>query len=136
MEQKALSKKARQIVTADHTSTFDNLNDYQKESLSASVMRELGSYAYEAITNASNLEKVAEAVMQALEEADMRDRAVLEKLIGKLVIDGAIEQCKKPINDVLDEELTNLSLTRQFYSDSRYEFRDPMKLSIYNHPAL
>lgn len=136
-----LTKLATEIVTQGglRNPTYSTITEYQREKLTAQSLKDLGAYAYEAITNAANLEKITQAAIEALEETDSRDRAVLERVIGQLVLEGVISECKKSVEDALDNAVTELALMRQFYDDSDYEYKrstEPMRHSIYNHPEL
>lgn len=119
MKHQTLTQKAKDITTlgANRNPHYNNLTETQRDSLTATVMRDLGAYAYEQITNSDNIEKVAEKAIEALEEIHVKDRAVLEREIGKMVLEGILSTCKKPIEDALDEAVTSLAYLRQFPGD-------------------
>jgi hypothetical protein len=119
MKHQTLSQQVKEVVTTaiDQNPRYRNLNDTQRQKLTAAVMRDAGEYAYELITNSGFIDSIAGTLINALETQDVDDRKELLIKLGELLIDAAVDESKKPISNALDSAVTELAMTRQFYRD-------------------
>jgi hypothetical protein len=142
MKPQTLTQAAKEVATQSARSNprYHNLNRTQLEKLTAYAMRDVGKYAYEYISDSCFIEDIAGTLINALETQDTEQRKELLIKLGELLIDGAIDQAKKPINDALDNAATELAVARQFYQELDYDYSreigEPMRKAIYNHPEL
>lgn len=82
-------------------------------------MRDAGKHAYEFITNSGFLDGLAGQLIIALETKDLDDRKELLIKLGQILIEGAIEESHALIDQNLDNAITELAVTRQFYSETQ-----------------
>lgn len=142
MKPQTLAQQARNIVTmgTDRSPTYKTLNTSQREILTAAAMRDAGKHAYEFISNSGFLDSLAGTLINALETKDADVRKELLIKLGEILIDGAVEESQKPIDDALDSAVTELAVNRQFYDDGEHDYKhvysDPMNRAIYNSPNL
>lgn len=108
-----LADKAMEVVISKRNASFENINDYQREQLSAKVIKEL-KYKSEVLEDVLVGEELYINLIEALEEKDFSDKQVLIKEIGEMIYKAAIEGCKKEIDDSLNNAASQLALNKQF----------------------
>jgi hypothetical protein len=142
MKPQTLLQATKEIIElgSNRNPTYKKLTITQREQLAATAMRDAGKLAYEFITEAGLLEALAGTLINTLEAKDAGHRKELLIKLGEMLIDSATEYAQKPIDDALDNAITELAVMRQFYNEcGEYDYKnncDPMRAAIYNHPEL
>jgi hypothetical protein len=116
-----LLNKAATLVRQDvnRSPQFETLTDIQREELASLAIQEYGDHKEEVIEDVFLNESLINKLLEALQEKNIADRNILLKEIGEMLLKGAIEGCKNPINDALNEAFTALAVKRQFWNDMR-----------------
>jgi hypothetical protein len=119
MKPQTLAQQVQEIVELSDDPRHlnaKNLADCQKERLTATYLRQLGKYAYEAISESGLSDRLACLVISLFEETDYQERKEIEKEIIEAVTEHVIDYASKPIDECIDDELTFLQSLRQFPS--------------------
>lgn len=126
-------------VGCDRNISYNTLNDYQRDNLTALAIQDL-AHPEEAIESVILDASFITKIKEALQEQHIADRNVLLKELGEMLLEGATAHCKEAVEDAIDESVTQLAVMRQFYDEAgEYDYknnRDAMKRAIYNHPEL
>lgn len=124
MKPQTLTQKAKELVTqgANRNPTFKTLTDTQREQLTATAMRDAGKYADEFVIESGFVDALAGTIINALEVNDSDDRKELLMKLGEILLEGAIEHAQKSIDDALDNAITELAISRQFYHEGDTDY--------------
>lgn len=136
-----LEQQAQLIVdtSADRNLSYNNLNEYQKENLTAIAYKEM-AFQTEAIDDAVLSDEFKTKIIEALEEKHFADKNILLKEIGLMLVNNVKKHLEPEIQSALEKAQTKLAVMRQFYDeDGHYDYKnnkEPMKAAIYNHPEI
>jgi hypothetical protein len=119
MKPQTLTQQAHDIVTTGAFSNphYHNLNDAQRQKLTAAAMRDAGADACEFISNSGFLDSIAGTLINALETQDADNHKELLIKLGELLIDAVVDEAKPVIRDAIDNAVTELAMMRQFHCD-------------------
>jgi hypothetical protein len=122
-ENASLYSKTKELISfgSDRALEYRTLTSAQRDELTAAAIRDLGNHAHEATDEVVISAEFAKKLIEAIQEQHVKDKAVLCKELGEMLLKGAEEYCKTSIEDALDNAITNLAVKRQFWDDSQYD---------------
>ena len=126
-------------LNAERNVNYDNLNDYQRNHLTALYIKSM-KHKEEALEDLMVNPEFYAKIFDTLVEQHFADHNILLKELGELVVNHIKQYCKKYIEKEINKDLSQLAIKRQFYNqDGEYDHSknlDPMKHPLYNHPDL